>query len=132
MLIKFCKFVLILLFYQSPLYSKSKTLNDFNSRYLSNYLSGIVAYDNQDNSQALKFFKSSKILIKQHNPYLEKYIYSLILEGKVHHAINEVKQNLTKDNSNFFEAHLLLALDSLKKKKLYKKQKTSKGCISIY
>ena len=116
MLIKFCKFVLILLFYQSPLYSKSKTLNDFNSRYLSNYLSGIVAYDNQDNPQALKFFKLSKILIKQHNSYLEKYIYSLILEGKVHYAINQVKRNLTKDNSNFFEAHLLLALDSLKKK----------------
>ena len=123
MLIKFCKFVLILLFYQSPLYSKSKTLNDFNSRYLSNYLSGIVAYDNQDNSQALKFFKSSKILIKQHNPYLEKYIYSLILEGKVHHAINEIKQNLTKNNSNFFEAHLLLALDSLRKKNYIKSKK---------
>ena len=131
MLIKFCKFVLILLFYQSPLYSKSKTLNDFNSRYLSNYLSGIVAYDNQDNSQALKFFKSSKILIKQHNSYLEKYMYSLILEGKVHHAINEVKQNLTKDNSNFFEAHLLLALDSLKKKNYIKSKKHLKDAYQF-
>jgi len=131
MLIKFCKFVLILLFYQSPLYSKSKTLNDFNSRYLSNYLSGIVAYDNQDNSQAIKFFKSSKILIKQHNSYLEKYMYSLILEGKVHHAINEVKQNLTKDNSNFFEAHLLLALDSLKKKNYIKSKKHLKDAYQF-
>ena len=67
MLIKFFKLVLILLFYQSPLYSKSKTLNDFNLHYLSNYFSGIVAYENNDNSQALKFFKSSKYLIKQHN-----------------------------------------------------------------
>ena len=122
MLIKFFKFALILLFYQSPLYSKSKTLNDFNLHHLSNYFSGIVAYENNDNSQALKFFKSSKHLIKQHNSYLEKYIYTLVLEGKVQQAINETKQNLTENNSNFFEAHLVLAIDSLKRKN-YKKSK---------
>ena len=122
MLIKFFKFALILLFYQSPLYSKSKTLNNFNSGYLSNYFSGIIAYDNNDNLKALKFFKSSKYLIKQHNPYLKNYINTLVLEGKIQQAASEIKLNLTNDNSTFFEAHLLLALDSLKKKN-YKKSK---------
>jgi tetratricopeptide (TPR) repeat protein len=122
MLIKFFKLALILLFYQSPLYSKSKTLNDFNSHHLSNYFSGIVAYENNDNSQALKFFKSSRSLIKQHDSYLENYIYTLVIEGKVQQATNEIKQNLTEGNSNFFEAHLVLALDSLKKKN-YKRSK---------
>ena len=122
MLIKLFKFVLILLFYQSPLYSKNKILSEFNSHHLSNYFSGIVAYENNDNSQALKFFKSSKHLIKQHNPYLENYIYTLVLEGKVQQAINEIKQNLTENNSNFFEAHLALAIESLKRKN-YKKSK---------
>ena len=122
MLIRLFKFVLILLFYQSPLYPKSKTLNDFNLRHLSNYFSGIVAYENKDNTKALKFFQSSKFLIKQHNPYLERYIYSLVLEGKVQTATNEIKQNLTESNTNFFEAHLISALDSLKKKR-YKKSK---------
>ena len=122
MLIKFFKIALIVLFYQSPLYSKSKILKDFNSNHLANYFSGIVAYENNDNSQALKFFKSSKHLIKQHNSYLEKYIYTLVLEGKVQQAINETKQNLTENNSNFFEAHLVLAIDSLKRKN-YKKSK---------
>ena len=122
MLIKFFKFALILLFYQGPLYSKSKTLNDFNSRHLSNYFSGIVAYENNDNSQALKFFKSSKSLIKQHDSYLENYVYTLVLEGKVQQATSEIKQNLTEGNSNFFEAHLVLALDSLKRKN-YKRSK---------
>ena len=78
------------------------TLNDFNSRHLSSYFSGIVAYDNSDNSQALKFFRSSKYLIKKHNSYLENYIYSLVLEGKFQQASTEIKQNLTNDNSNFF------------------------------
>ena len=110
------------MFYQGPLYSKSKNLNDFNTSHLSNYFSGIVAYDNNDNSQALKFFKSSKYLIKEHNSYLEKYINTLVLEGRTQHAVSEIKKNLTKDNSNFFEAHLILALDSLKSKN-YKKSK---------
>ena len=122
MLINFFKFALILLFYQSPLYSKSKTLNDFNSHHLSNYFSGIVAYENSDNSQALKFFKSSKSLIKQHDSYLENYVYTLVLEGKVQQATSEIKQNLTEGNSNFFEAHLVLALDNLKRKN-YKRSK---------
>jgi len=115
MLLKLLKFILILLLYQSPLYSKSTTLNDFNKRFLSNYFSGIVAYENSDNSQALKFFNSSKFLIKQHDAYLERYTFSLVLEGKVKQAINQIKQNSTKANSNFFQANLLLAIDSLKK-----------------
>ncbi len=123
MLIKFFKLVLILLFYQSPLYSKSKTSNDFNLHNLSNYFSGLVAHENKDNSEALKFFKSSRVLIKHHNPYLEKYILSLVLEGKVFQAINEIKQNSTKKNSNFFEANLILAVDSFKRKN-YEKSET--------
>ena len=122
MLIKFFKFALILLFYQSPLYSKSKTLKDFNSHHLSNYFSGIVAYENNDNSKALKFFKSSKHLVKQYNFYLENYIHALVLEGKVQEAASEIKQNLTNSNSNFFEAHLVLVVESIKKKD-YKKSK---------
>ena len=122
MFIKLFRLILILLLYQGPLYSKSKTLNDFNSQHLSNYFSGIVAYDNNDNAKALKFFKSSKYLIKKHNSYLENYIYTLVLEGKVLQATNELKLNSNKNNSNFFEAHLILALDSLKRKN-YKKSK---------
>ena len=122
MLIKFFKFALIFILYQSPLYSKNKSLNNFNTSHLSNYFSGIVAYENNENPKALKFFKSSRSLIKQHNLYLKNYIYALVLEGRVIQATSEIKQNLTKDNSSFFEAHLLLALDSFKKKN-YEKSK---------
>ena len=64
MLIKFFKLFLILLLYQSPLYSKNTSLNDFNARYLSNYFSGIVAYENLDNTEALKFFQFIKNINK--------------------------------------------------------------------
>ena len=55
MLKKLIKLIFIFgLFYQTPIYSKSTTFNDFNSRDLSNYFSGIIAYENQNNSKALK------------------------------------------------------------------------------
>ena len=75
------KFLLILLlFYQTHSYSKSISLNDFNSRDLSNYFSGIVAFENRNNSEALKFFNSSKILLNQHDLFLKRYITALVLE----------------------------------------------------
>ena len=108
-------FFLILLLYQTPLYSKSTSFDDLSSKNLSKYFSGIVAFENKDNSVALDFFNSSKILINKHDPYLKRYIYSLVLENKVSQAINIVKSNKDKRNTNFFDAYLLLILDSLKK-----------------
>ena len=117
MLIKKIKiFLIISLFYQTPLYSKSNSFEDFNSKNLSKYFSGIVAFENKDNTAALDFFNSSKILLDRHDPYLKRYIYSLVLENKVPHAINVIKINKDKTNTDFFDAYLLLILDSLKKK----------------
>ena len=48
--------VTLAVFYQTPVYSKSDSFNDFNSRNLTNYFSGIIAYENKDNIDALKFF----------------------------------------------------------------------------
>ena len=118
MYLKIVKYILfIFLFYQSPLYSKSSTLNDFNSKNLSKYFSAIIALENKNNTEALDFFNSSKILIKNHNPYLKKYVFSLVLENKVSDAIYIIKKNINKKNSNFFDAKLLLVLDNLKKDK---------------
>ncbi len=119
MLFKKIKFVLILLlFYQTPLYSKSNSFEDFDSRNLSKYFSGIVAFENKDNSAALDFFNSTKILINTHDPYLKRYVFSLVLENKVSQAINVIKQNKDKNNTSFFDAYLLLLIDSLKKDNL--------------
>ena len=116
MFFKKIKFILIIfILYQTPLYSKSNSFTDFSSKNLSKYFSGIVAFENKDNSVALNFFDSSKILINKHNPYLKRYIYSLVLENKVSKAINVVRNNKDKSNTNFFDAQLLLILDSLKK-----------------
>ena len=115
-LIKIKFLLLIFIFYQSPIYSKSNSFDDFNSRNLSKYFSGIIAFENKDNTKALNFFNSSKNLINLHDPYLKRYIYSLVLEDKIPLAIKLIKKNKFEDNSDFFDARLLLIIDSLKKK----------------
>jgi hypothetical protein len=113
------KFIIILissLLYQSSLLSKSASFDEFNSKNLSKYFSGIVAFENKDNSEALSYFNSSKMLLNQHDPYLEKFVMSLVLEDRVGQAIHFVRANSEKSNSNFFEAYILLAIDSIKKK----------------
>ncbi len=107
--------VILVLFYQTSVYSKSTSFDDFNSRNLSNYFSGIIAYENKDNIEALKFFSASKILLNKHDKYLKRYVYSLVLEDKIAQAINVIKNSSNKDNSDFFESHILLITDSLKK-----------------
>ena len=106
---------LFLLFYQTQAYSKSASFNDFNSRDLTNYFSGIIAYENKENTDALKFFNASKVLINKHNSYLKRYVNSLVLENKVAQAINIIKNKNNKNNIDFFNAYILLVIDSLKK-----------------
>ena len=116
MFLKFLKLVLLIFIsYQTPLYSKSATFNDFNSRDLSNYFSGIVAFENRDNSEALKFFNLTKVLINKHDSYLKRYVNSLVLDNKVPQAINVLNNNANKSNSDFYDAYIILIIDSLKK-----------------
>ena len=105
-----------------PLEAKSKNIysEDFNSKELSNYFSGVISYNNQNNEQALKYFKSSKKLLNKHDEYFKKLIFSLVLNQNVDRAIQEIKFLKNKNQSEFFEAQLLLLIDSINKKKFDK------------
>ena len=116
-------FVILGLLYQTPVYSKSASFNEFNSRDLSNYFSGIIAFENKNNSDALKFFNGSKVLLKKHNPYLKRYTYSLVLDNKVAQAINVIKNDINEGDLDLFDAYMLLIADSLKKNNLDKAEK---------
>jgi len=112
---KFIKIILFILLFQTSLYSKNNSFDNFNSKNFSNYFSGIVAFENRYNSDSLKFFESSKILLGKHDLFLERYITTLVLENKISKATNIVKNNLREANTDFFDAYLLLIIDSLKK-----------------
>ncbi len=112
---KLALIIIIIISYQTPLYSKSTSFNEINAKDLSNYFSGIVAFENKENSDALKFLNSSKILINKHDQYLKRYVYSLVLENRVSQSVNIIKNRSEENNIDFFDAYLLLIIDSLKK-----------------
>ena len=117
MLVKYLKIIkFFIILFQNQLYSKTIDNVDINSKDLSNYFSAILSYNNSNNTDALKFFNLSKILINKHDPYLKKYIFSLVLNGQISKAIQELKYNLDNKNLAFFEAYLILTVDSIEKK----------------
>ncbi len=105
------------LLYQTNLYSKTAETIEFNQKYLSNYFSALISYNNEDNDSALEFFNDSKKLINKHDKFLKKYIFSLVLDGQVKRAIDLIKISKKPNNSSFFEARLLMVIDSFNKKK---------------
>ena len=121
-MIKKLKIILFLVFfiYQTSSFSKTTDERDFNPKYLSNYLSALISQNNKD---SVNFFNSSKILINEHTQFLENYVKALTVNGQIPKSINIIKQNRGKENSQFFEAELLLLIDNFKKKKFYQNVK---------
>ena len=117
-MIKKLKLILFIVFfiYQTSAFSKTTDENDFNPKYLSNYLSAIVSQNNKESDDAVKHFNSSKILINKHEKYLKKYVITLTVNGQVKKSINIIKQNRGQNNTKFFEAKLLLLIDNFKKR----------------
>ena len=117
-MIKKLKLILFIVFfiYQTSAFSKTTDENDFNPKYLSNYLSAIISQNNKESDDAVKYFNSSKILINKHEKYLKKYAITLTVNGQVQKSINIIKKNRGQNNSKFFEAKLLLLIDNFKKR----------------
>ena len=117
MLVKFLKtlFIFLIFLYHSSVFSKSTENNNFNQRYLSNYFSALVSYKNGDNELAIKYFDSTKSILREYPAYFDKYVESLVLNNKVNEAINEIKFIKSKNNIDNFQATLLLTIDALKK-----------------
>ncbi len=111
--------IIILIFlFQTSTFSKIYDENDFNHKYLSDYLLALIFKNNQNSKDSLKYFNSSKILINKHNNYLKNYTTTLVIDGQVKKSIDLIKRNKNKENSNFFEAKVLLIIDNIKKKKI--------------
>ena len=73
----------MIIFYQNVSNSKSLESKSFDEKNVYNYFSALVAQDNNNIYESLKFFNSSKHLKESHRSYIKKYIYSLVLSGKI-------------------------------------------------
>ena len=116
-------FIVIICFYQSIAYSKTNDKSKFNHKFLSNYFSALISYDNQNNQKALKYFNLSKTLESKNQTYMKKYLFSLVNDGQIHKAIKEIEFWKNNENSNFFEMDILLLVDELNRKDFNKSKK---------
>ena len=125
MIKKLVIFIIILL-YQTNLFSKSTSEKIFNQRYLSNYFSALISFENMEYDQALRFYNSSKNLISIHDNFLKNYLYSLIEEQNFKKAIREIENSSSKIDVNFFEAKIVLLTHSLINDNLLEAKKYAK------
>ena len=109
--------IVVIILHQNIVFSKMKVSTEFNQRYLSNYFSAMLSYNNNDNEKSLKFFNSSKFLLNEHDNFLKQYSFSLVENGQVSKAITQLKYSKEKKGADFFEGKLLLILDSIKNEK---------------
>ena len=109
--------ILIFILYQTNTFASTDDKNDFNHKYLSSYFSALLSFGNQNNDKALKFFETSKYIKESHGEFLKGYVFSLVFDGQIKKAINQIKLSRNTKNSNFFEGKLLLVLDLMNDKK---------------
>ena len=100
----------LVFFYQNIAYSKT-----FDEKNLYNYFSALISLEKNKSTDSLNYFNSSKELKESHPSYIKKYVFSLVLGEKINKAVSEIKITKDKKFVDFFEAHLLLVLDSIKK-----------------
>ena len=109
-------FIVTICFYQSTAYSKTIDKSEFNHKFLSNYFSALISYDNQNNQKALKYFNLSKTLKSKNQTYMKKYLFSMVNDGQINKAIKEIKFWKNNKVSDFFEMNILLLVDELNRK----------------
>ncbi len=107
-------FIIITFLYHSSSFSKTSENQNFNHRYLSNYFSALVSHENGDNELAIKYFDSTKSVLRDYPLYFDRYVNSLVLENRVNEAINQIKFFNSKNKVNNFQANLLLTIDAIK------------------
>ena len=113
-------FIIIIFLYHPSAFSKTSENQNFNQRYLSNYFSALVSHENGNNELAIKYFNSTRNILRDYPSYFDQYITSLVLENKVKEAINQIKFFDSINKVNNFQANLLLTIDALKNNKFNK------------
>ena len=90
----------------------SKT--QYSSENISNYFLGMLFVGNDQNKEALKHLNKVQLLKDRHSKYNVEFVRTLVLLEKFDQAI-AFSKNVWNKNELFFEADLLLGLDSFLK-----------------
>ena len=114
--------VLIIVFcIGSKTFSKETSIK-YSQENISNYFSGIVSLSKNETTASFKYLNKVRFLGKVHSNYNSHYIRSLILLEKFDEAF-EFSKEIWKEEEFFFEADLLLGINSFLEKDYRKAKK---------
>jgi tetratricopeptide (TPR) repeat protein len=115
-------FVYILIFFIFILNSSVHSANQkilYSRKSISNYFSGIISSNNNNNKLALKYFNNLNHLKNNHNQFNREIIFTLVQTKEISKLFLYLKK-LKKKNLNFFDANLLLGISYLLEKNYVK------------
>ena len=115
-------FVYILIFFSFLLNFNAYSANQkilYSRKSISNYFSGIISSNNNNNKLALKYFNNLNHLKNNHNQFNREIIFTLVQTKEISKLFLYLKK-LKKKNLNFFDANLLLGISYLLEKNYMK------------
>ena len=114
--------VYILIFFSFLLNFNAHSANQkilYSRKSISNYFSGIISTNNNDNKLALKYFSKLSHLKNNHDQFNRELVFTLVQTQKIPELFSYLKK-LRKENLNFFNANLLLGISYLLEKNYMK------------
>ena len=106
--------MLNILFVQNPVFGIEESTK-YSKYNFSNYFLGIISANKENNDDAFKFLSKVSVLKDKHSKFNIEYLRTLILLEKFELAF-DFSRKVWLENELFFEADLLLGIDSLIKK----------------
>ena len=106
-------FVYILIFFSFLSNFNAHSSNQkilYSRKSISNYFSGIISSNNNNNKLALKYFNNLNHLKNHHEQFNRELIFTLVQTQKIPKSFLYLKK-LRKKNLNFFNANLLLGIN---------------------
>ena len=106
-------FIYILIFFSFLSNFNAHSLNQkilYSKKSISNYFSGIIASNNNNNKLALKYFNNLNHLKNTHDQFNRELVFTLVQAQKIPEAFLYLKK-IRKKNLNFFNANLLLGIN---------------------
>ena len=107
-------FLLIILSNESEAFGRENNIQ-YNKKDISNYFSGIVSINQNHNNKAFKYLGNIQSIYNIHSQYNIEFLRTLVLLNKFREAFAFSKKVWVEDEL-FFEADLLMGLNSLIKK----------------
>ena len=114
-------FLLLVLTFSSRTFAKDMQIK-YSKENISNYFLGIVSLQEDNTTSGFKYLDKVQSLKNIHSNYNSNFIKALVLLEKFDQAFNFAKK-LEKENELFFEANLLLGIESLIKKDYFNSKK---------